>query len=381
MRIQRDDLREVVEIAAGAVATRRILPVLGCLRLGWGAGKLIVEATDFEVWLQANTLEARYQDNEEHAVCVPAAPLRELLRQLPSGEVTVEVDDANAVTLCAGRGEYVLRGLPAAEYPSLPDVWGVRKVQMEAEAISRLRSGLDSVLFAVATDETRALLTGVCLQYLPGGCRWSATDTHRLAVWQDAGFDPALWGETLEAERGEYILPMHALKILRPLLKGVSELTLRLCPQNAVAETAQNILGMRLLEGQFPNFERVIPQETTWAVTLSREELEHGLKRVGAILPTGEERVVLDIYSIGVELRAESGELGRACEKLDTVEVTGDSVTMALNASYLLGALGAVGTEQVTLAGTGPLNPIVLRGVDLDEWLSMLMPMGEGVRA
>lgn len=378
---RRKDLFEGVQTVGRVVSGRSTLPILSHILLQATEDHLRLVATDFEVGMD---IAVPATVNIEGAVTVPARLLGDILGSLPDSEVSLSVDENNVVELKCLRSEYVLRGLPAQEFPKLPEVQGGRSVEVEQAVLRQL---ITETSFAVSTDETRALLTGALTVLGEGFIKMVATDTHRLAVSTMPAPTVVLSAEEGEAEPGfdgGVIVPARALRELARVLDAEAGAKLQVhVTRNQILFHMEGMsLVSRLIDGQFPNFERVIPKECQKRLVINSQELLAALRRASSILPReSANRVVMRTNEEGlVDITAEAGEVGRAHEQIEARR-EGDEVEIAFNVRYLIDMLSITEAESVVIELTGALNPGVMKPVSEGEepegrtYLYVLMPM------
>lgn len=371
----RKALHEVLATASRAVNGRSTLPILSHVLVRAEADRLEVNGSDFELWMKADMAASVV---EPGAATFPGKLLTEIVGSLPDGEVSLAVDENNVLLLTCLRSEYTIRGLPAQDYPVPPKVDGGMSLTMEQALLRRL---IGEVSYAAGHNETRALMCGANVTILPGAVKMEATDTYRLAVstLPIPGLVPADGQESV-------IVPNHALEELRRGLadEGERSVEVQFGKGNARFVLDGLELTTRLIEGQFLNFERVIPREWEKQIVANRQELLEALKRVLRILPRqGTHKVIFRMEAAGeglLSLATEAGEVGRAAGEVEAT-LTGGQVEMAFNGAYVVDALAAMETDQVALEVSRPLNPGMLRPL-WDEppaegrsYISVLMPM------
>jgi DNA polymerase-3 subunit beta len=378
---RRKDLYEGVQTVGRVVSARSTLPILSHILLQASEDRLRLVATDFEIGMDV-TVPASV--DVEGAVTVPARLLIDILGSLPDTDVALSVDENNVIELKCLRSEYVLRGLPAQEFPKLPEVEDGRAVEVEQALLRQL---INETIFAVSTDETRALLTGALAVLGDGFIKMVATDTHRLAVSTMPA--PTVVLGAGEEEEGPgfdsgVIVPARALRELARVLDVEDGPKLQIhATRNQILFRMEGMsLVSRLIDGQFPNFERVIPKECQKRLVLNAQELLAALRRASSILPReSANRVVLRTVEEGlVDITAEAGEVGRAHEQIEARH-EGDAVEIAFNVRYLIDMLSITEAESVVIELTGALNPGVMKPVFEGEvpegraYLYVLMPM------
>jgi DNA polymerase-3 subunit beta len=372
----RKDLYEAVQTVGRAVSGRSTLPILSHLLVAPQGDSLKLTATDLEMWMECS-LPARLQagigdDDEPSGFTAPARVFTEMLGALPDADVLLDrPDGGNTVQVHCARSDYKILGLPAEEFPSPPDVTPTATFSLPGET---LRDMIRHVLFAVSTDETRAILTGVLVHFDGETLKMVATDTHRLAVRT-----AAVGGGEGDAKA---IVPARAMNEVLRLADDEDTVSISLAQGQARFEIAGTngssgtTMVTRLIEGQFPNYERVIPTTHDRKLTLERGEFASAVRRVAIVARDNANRVVLETEGAQLVLSAESGTVGSVRDEVEVAR-EGDDIQIAFNAKYLQDVLNVVETEGVVLELTEPLRPGILRpiGDHADDYLCVLMPM------
>lgn len=366
--VARRELYEGLQAVSRVVSAQTSLPVLNNVLIEPGIDSLKLCATDLELgveFLVPGTI------NEGGSITVPARTITEIVAALPEADVSLAADDHNHLRLCCGRSEYRIHGLPAEDFPSLPEVSGDVSLTLPQ---SQMKSMIHTTAFATSTDKTRPILTGVCFivsQAEAGGdLRMVATDTHRLAVRNIP----------VPESKGErtVITPVRALNELVRVLGDAEDLQLqiRVDSNQMLFRTERFTLVSRLIEGQFPKYERVIPSGFTRRLTVPREELQSIVRRARIVAKeaSAANRVVLRASGESLIVTAEAGELGQAYEEMEVIR-EGDEIEIAFNASFLLDVLAVLDTETVFIEMSEPLNPAIVRPVEGPDFLMVIMPM------
>jgi len=329
---------------------------------------LRLSATDLELSI---SLAIPAHIEEEGGLTAHARILTELLSTLSEGDVTISGDTSHAMHLHCGRSDYKLLGLPAEEYPRLPEVKEENRFWV---AQSLLREMIRQTIFAVSTDEARAILTGILMVFEGENLHLVATDTHRLAlrttcVRQSQGARQA-------------IVPARAMnELLRILNDAEGDVEVRLSENQVLFTTPSGItLISRLIEGMFPNYQRVIPTSYRIRLTMETQPFLQAVRRASIVARNNANRVVLNTEGDKLSITAESGTEGNAYEELEIAH-EGEDIRIAFNAKYLMDVLSAIDSEGVYLELNEPLKPGIIRPVpsseeaDGNEYLCVLMPM------
>jgi len=385
----RKDLFEGVQIVSKAVATRTSLPILGHVLISQDedTGQVRLTATDLEMWIE-HTLPRAQESfgviSGGGATTAPARNLADLLAALPEAavELTSEGGETSTFTthVRCNRANFKLLALSPDEFPVLPSV--IEKTRLVIEK-AQLRDAIKQVLFAVSSDESRVVLTGVLLVYKEGILKAVATDTHRLAVRSV---------KIVEGTSGDAsaVIPSRALSELLRVIGSNEEGTVSLVlSDNQVQFRIEDektgsgtTLISRLIEGQFPNYERVVPSSFDRKITLERELFVAALKRsfIFAREQGSANRVVIrsseDIDGDRLIITAISDTLGTAQEEIEIArEGATDPVEIAFNVKYLIQVLDAIESDGIHLELTAPLRPGVVRPTEGSDYFCVLMPM------
>lgn len=373
---QKRVFQEALQSISRAVATRSTLPILGNVLLDVREDRLKLVTTDLEIGM---TCEAPLEGPESvGAVTVPERIIQDVVSNLSAdADLTISADERNLLTISAGKSKYTIHGLPADEFPALPEVSSETVITIPAPL---LRDLVRKTQFAASTDEGRVILTGCLLTWDGQTATMVATDTHRLAIKHVAV------GGQFNAPVS-VIIPSRALQELLRLLGGseenvevaVGESQVRFAVNEKFHIPTGDILIQqqlisRLIEGQFPAYERVIPPASQKQVIANRQELYDAVRRASIVARTESNKLIMKSEDSTLVITAKTGEVGEAREEL-TINLEGEPVEIAFNAEYLQDVLSVLDTETVELGLTGPLNPGLLRADGEPDYTYVVMPM------
>ncbi len=370
-----ENLAEGLSIVGRAVSPRSTLPVLGNVLVATDGGRLRLSATDLEVgincWIGAKV-------EEEGATTIPARTFIDLINALPPGQVDMElIVRTQTLTLSAARSEANIKGIDAQEFPivAVPDE--------EAEGIpiepDVLRSAIEQVAFAAATDESRPILTGVLAQFANEELTLAAADGFRLSVrtvsLPDAVSDPF-----------SIIIPAQALTELRRV-SGEQEatVTIHVTPERnqVIFELTDVVLVSQLIDGNFPDYRQIIPRERTTHTVLDTAPFLKACKmaQIFARDAANISRIQVvpgsELEPGCVRVSATSAETGEDVSEVDA-SVEGEGIEIAFNVKYLIDVLSVTDTAQVALDTTTSSSPGVVRPVGEDRFTHVIMPMHLG---
>ena len=361
-------LHEALQHVGRVVSGRAAQPILANVLLEAEGGVLRLVGNDMEIGAQS---EVHVEIEQEGALTIPARQLADLVAGLPDATVELASEDKSALKLKCGASEYTILGLPAKEYPRLPQVQSEIGFDVSQAAMKEL---IQCTIFAASTDETRAILTGVLLKWEADTVRMVATDSYRLAV--KTAPTAELTGISGEGE-WEAIIPARALQELSRLLDPAQEETLvrvRVGQQQIAFIVGPYTLVSRLIEGQFPNYARVIPEAAERTITVDREDLLAAIKRASIVARAEASKLVFRAQEGTLTISAESGDVGRAHEELPAT-VEGEEIEIAFNAEYLTDVLAVMESEAVIWQLTGALSSGLLKPADDPDYLYVVMPM------
>lgn len=352
LEVSRKELFTAVQEVKSQVSGRSTLPILANVCLRAVDSTLQVTTTDLEGWLQ---VYVPCQVAEEGAFTLPCR----LLEQMLKGESdTVELDgpkpDSDELTITSAEDSVSLRGLPAEEYPSFPKKQGDHVFTCESAV---LRQWLERVLFAASTDETRAILNGVCFGEEDGMLRLTVTDGYRLASVET---DIRAKIAKDEAGRQEIIIPARLLSRLHKLLpkKGANGIDMYRSENQVFLAWPGHCLVSRILEGTFPAFRKVVwKSDYIEAIGyVNRPALVKALKKLKPVAAAEADKIVF-CWNGNLELRASSCDYG-AAKMVLSCRYHGDPMDIAFNAGYLLDALESIPDEQIAIQMQDYLKPV-----------------------
>lgn len=359
-RCERDTLAEAIGVAQRAVAVRSgALPVLSGVQVTAADHAVELVGSDLELTIRV-TIPAQVDDRG--TAVVPAKLFDGLTTRLKPGAVTFEVDGDDA-RISAGPARAGVRLLPADEFPRVGEPEG-SSVSVEAEPLA---AALRQVIPAASRDDARPILTGVLVTATPTGIRLVATDSYRLAVRDLDGVG------MLEAGQKVLVGARGLNEVQRVFSSGKIEVTLG--EREVRFSNESRSVTTRLIEGDFPNYEQLIPSGYPNRLNVNRAELEEAA-RLMQIIGEGREGtpVRLAMSASGLELSATAQERADAAEAIDA-KFEGSDLTVAFNPQFLLDGLAAIEGEEAVLETIDPLKPATLRGTDHQEFLYLLMPV------
>jgi DNA polymerase-3 subunit beta len=341
--IQKSDLVRELQTVTGVVEKRATLPILANLLLETTSDGLQVGASDLEVTIRG-VAEATVV--REGSVTLPAAKLHEIARSLPDAEVQFKLLERNQVSISCERTKYRISGQPRDEFPNFPEIDLDQGVKLPGNLLNDM---IERVAFAITTEDPRYSLNGALVMLGKGRLTLVATDGHRLAfVSRELGVE-APGGEL------EVIVPRKALAEVQKMTDDLGEgdeVIFGKSDNQVFFVVGRHKLTSNLLEGNFPRYENVMPEESNTKISLPTDDFSHAVRRVSLLASDRYGRAIRLCLSSGKLDLSSRTEMGDAQEAL-SVDYEGDEVEIGFNARYLLDFLAVVGSPTVSLE----LNP------------------------
>lgn len=355
-------LSDALITASAIIPTRSTLPILSNLLLQLDGNRLRLTSTDLDLYA---VTDIAVDGQEDGTVTIPGRKFTDIVRELPDELITLATENQQS-TLHCGRRTYRFLGMTPADYPSLPVTEQGDGAQVPIEALLR---AFQHTGFAVSTDEARPNLQGALLQLGPARLRLVASDSHRLVRYDLT---------SVSSEKMELILPLKALQLLqRTLPSGDGSATIRLSGNYLSVTFGDTRILSRLLEGPFPNYEKVIPTDNKMTFQISRNDLTRALRRVRLFCNTSTQQVRLAIDHGALSISTNAPEVGDAIETLD-IDYADDPMEIGFNATYLMELLKHIDSEQVIFRLGGPTRAGILEPADpqrQESCLSLIMPL------
>lgn len=358
-RCERDTLIAALSKAGRAVTTKAG-PVAGLsgVLLDLSGDNLAVTGSDLDLTIAARVTVG---GSENGTALVQARLLTDVARSLDLGAVDVELTE-QTLKVCAGRSEFSLRTMPPGDFPRIP-LLGEATVTVDGAA---LVSGLRQVVPAASTDESRPVLTGVLIASRGDGLRVVATDSYRLAQ-RDL--------ETVSMDVGEkgVLVPSRALDEVARLVTDDERVGVQLDERTVLFEVGDTRLSARLINGDFPSYEGLIPTAHPNRLVIDRQLLLDAIRRVRLLAPA-QRSMRVRMQADSLTLSATAQDVGEATEEV-AASYDGEELLIAFNAEYLHDGVEVLDSEEIVLLTADSLKPALLQAPDGEDFLYVLMPL------
>lgn len=338
-----------------AISSRTTIPILSGIKLVLTEDELILTGSDTDI-----SIEIKIPVSEDLAVestgsiVLPARFFSEIIKKLPGKDFSFEVKESFQTQIVSENSDFTINGLDANNYPRLPEIPDDSTFTISGKTFREI---INETQFAVATQESRLVLTGVHFNFSPDQIKAVGTDSHRLSE------------RTISLENGpqtetDLIIPGKSLQELSRII-GEGNPEVKVCPgeSQVLFEIGNILFYSRLLEGSYPDTDRLLPTESSTSVQFELAELSSALDRASLVTHAGRNNVVrlsLDTENQKVVLSGESAEIGNVEEEVSFKNLSGENLELSFNPDYLRDALRASITDSIIMKFTQPLRPFTV---------------------
>ena len=360
--ITREKLQEGLAAVTGSIPTRTTLPVLSNILMETEDGGLRLSGTDLDT---AVSIRVPADVEAPGSITAPARKLAEIARELPPAPVNLATQ-GDAVTITSGRSRFRLHGLSKDEFPAFPTVAFDKSWKISGKELNQL---ISHVSFAVSTEETRPILNGVLWELRGDEMRMVATNGHRLAkmtITRSNG-----------GAEGELIVPPKALQQVQKLFGPDEEVEIARSENHLGFRGGAVQIFTRLIEGPYPNYEQVIPQDNDKVLIADKSALTGAIRRMAIVASDQTHRIRLSVGGPLMKFSVQTPDLGEGSEELP-VEYEGDPLEIGFNANYLLELLRYMPTDEVKLTFKAPERAATIEPLgneDVPDFLCLVMPL------
>lgn len=371
--IMRDRLLDALNDVMKAVSSKTTIPILTGIKIDVMDEGIQLTGSDADITIQTfipveENGEQIINIAETGSIVLQARMFNEIIRKLPTNDVVIEVSNGLQTQIRSGKSEFHLIGSDASEYPLLPEVSTEHQFSIPADL---LKSIIRETVFAVATSESRPVLTGVNWQIEGDELACIATDSHRLARRKTKL-------ENLPSDVSAIVIPGKSLNELNKILEdSTNPVEIVMTNQQVLFKTEHVLFFSRLLEGNYPDTTRLIPEDFKTSVTIDGKSLLQAIDRASLLAREDRNNVVRfeTIEGNVVEISSNSPEIGKVEEQIQVAAIEGEELKISFSAKYMMEALKAIDGQDVYIQFTGAMRPFILRSVDDDSILQLILPV------
>ncbi|BCA55240.1 DNA polymerase III subunit beta [Nitrospira sp. KM1] len=371
VKMGRDELLTGLQRVQGVVEKRNTMPILSNILIEAKQEGAEIVATDLEIGMRG-----LYKASVQQAggITVSARKLYEIVKEVPTGDIELTSGDNHWTTIQAGKSQFKIVGLPSSDYPALPTIEREGLTPLAGAGLLEL---IRKTLFAAGDNDARYILNGLLVTLITSEkkttLRLVGTDGHRLAVAEQDLGKSGVKGAPQEIKA---IIPKKAAHEMRRLLEegGDSEPLIGFTKNLMIFRKSGLLLTSRLMEGNYPNYQQVIPKESNRKIMVNRLELESALRRVSVLSKDKANAVKLSFTAGRMSLFSSNPDYGEATEDLPA-QYDGEALNTGFNARYLLDVLSVMDGEKVSLQMDNPLSPCLIQESETPGFRCVVMPI------
>ena len=370
--IQRDRLLASLQDVMKAVASRTTIPILTGIKIAATESGVTLTGSDSDISIES-FIPAEEDGNEllhvkqRGSIVLQAKFFNEIVKKLPLDEVEISVENGFQTIIRSGKAEFNLNGLDPEEYPQLPQIEEENVINIPTDLLKTL---IRQTVYAVSTSETRPILTGVNWKIDNGDMTCTATDSHRLSL-RKAKVDANT------SESYNVVIPGKSLTELSKILDDSQKPVQIVITNNQVLFKTKHILFFsRLLEGNYPDTSRLIPNESKTDIILNTKDFLQSIVRA-SLLGEGKNNIVKlsTINSAVVEISSNIPEIGKVVEEVQAETIDGEDLKISFNAKFMMDALRALEGTDIIISFTGAMRPFVIKAQHDDSMLQLILPV------
>jgi len=360
--IKRESLLNPLQQIIGAVERRQTLPILGNVLLKSNAGTLSLTATDLEIEMVSNVETV---STEDFQTTLPARKLLDICKALPDGsDIEFNIDE-NRVKLTSARSRFSLSSLPAKDFPGLDDIDAQQVFELPQ---AKLKALLEDTSFAMAQQDVRYYLNGILMEISPDQIKLVATDGHRLALSE---YKTSI---SIDEDR-QIIIPRKAVLELSRLLEANDNAAKIILSQNHIrVETGELVFTSKLIDGKFPDYNRVIPVDGNKTLVVNRESLKRAMNRIAILSNEKYRGIRLTLTPGNLSIQANNPDQEEAEEEL-SVNYDEAEIEIGFNVTYLIDVLNTLDSEEVHIKLKDSNSSCIISDSEDSPNLYVVMPM------
>lgn len=370
--IQRDRLLESVQDVMKAVASRTTIPILTGIKITASQTGVTLTGSDSDISIES-FIPLEEEGNElveikqTGSIVLQAKFFNEIVKKLPLNDVEISVENGFQTIIRSGKAEFNLNGLDPEEYPQLPQIEEENIISIPTDLLKTL---IRQTVYAVSTSETRPILTGVKWSVENGDIICTATDSHRLSLRKAKV-------ESNSTENYNVVIPGKSLTELSKILDdSQNPVNIVITSNQILFKTKHLLFFSRLLEGNYPDTSRLIPNESKTDITLNTKDFLQSIVRA-SLLGEGKNNIVkLSTIDLSVvEISSNIPEIGKVVEEVQAENIEGEELKISFNAKFMMDALRALEGTDIVISFTGAMRPFVIKTKNDDSMLQLILPV------
>lgn len=360
IKTNKADLLKATQVVQNVINERNTLPILSNILIETIKNNLRFITTDLDIGVSYIFPTEVVEDG---AITIPAKKFFNIIKELPDGDITITAKKNNQVTIECEKCFFKIMGIPKEEFPKLPEFKNQNTLTLPQ---GQLKDMLNLTNFAMSHDETRYILNGIYVVVKPRHISLVATDGRRLALIKTDINNPNSLDKKI-------IIPTKTVQELLRNLKTEGEVRFVFADNQVIFEFDNTIIISRLIEGEFPNYEQVIPKDTKERLKLDREKFLWAARRASVLSTPDSQAIKIDLFKNKMVVSKNTPDLGEAREELD-IDYSGKEFSIGFNPNYLTDVLKNLSSPEVDFELSDPEKPGVIRTKD-GSYIYIVLPM------
>lgn len=356
-------LLKKLQVIGGVINSSNTMPILDNFLFELSENKLTVSASDLETTIKG-IIEV--ESSSQGKIAVPSKLLIETLKNFPEQPLTFLVKDNNTIEINSNNGKFSLAYVDGAEFPTAVEVPDANKVTLMGDILA---TAIQKTIFATGNDDLRPVMSGVYFDFSPEGLIFVATDAHKLVRYERRDIQAN--------QKSEFIMPKKPLNLLKGILSGSeNEVTIEYNENNVKFSFEEIEVICRLIDGNYPNYEAVIPKENPNVLTINRTQFLGSARRVSIFSSKTTHQIRLKVAGTSLQVSAEDPEFSNSATERLTCNFEGDDMEIGFNSKFLIEMLGNLSSDEVMLQMSLSNRPgllIPVDGLDSGEKVTMLV--------
>jgi DNA polymerase-3 subunit beta len=367
-RVDKDTFTKALQKIQGIVEKRNTMPILSNTLIEAYNDTLYITATDLEVGMKSSYPTTVITEGK---ITVSAKKIYEIIKELSDEEIVFSTKENDWVEIHCGKAHFNIVGLSPDEFPYFPKINEDSFITLKTQILGEM---IEKTSYAICNDETKFNLNGIFIKTATEQdiniLRMVATDGHRLSM-----AEKEISGNIGSELNKGVIFPKKGIFELKKITEEeIGEIMLGFMDNSAVIKKGNTVIVMRLIDGEFPDYTKVIPTNNDKIIKVPRELFLHSLRRMAILSSEKFKGIKLDVRAGSIEISSSNPELGDAREELDTI-YNGEPLSVRFNARYLIDVLTILKDDEVELNLRDELSPIIMKPVEKNDFMSVIMPM------
>lgn len=358
IKTSKDELLNGIQVVQNVVSQKAALPILSNILIEAQHNILKLNGTDLDIGISC---EIPVETLEEGAITVPAKRFSDIIRELPPGEIVISTKKNNQIDIDGENCHFKLNGLPKEEFPKFPEFKDAQVLQIEQPVLKEM---LRMTAFAVSHEESRYVLNGVLIEISGKTIRIVATDGRRLAKIERIT-------EISTKKDISVIIPSKAVQELNRNLKESGNASFIIGANQVLFDIDGVLIATRIIDGEFPNYNQVIPEPTLPTIKVKTDELLAAIRRANLLATPDFQAVKFEVFTSKLILSKSTPDIGESREEV-SIEYGGSELIVGFNPHFFIDALKQINDEEIELELTGADKPAVMR---LNNYLYLALPM------